>query len=244
VYSYSPEKILGDLNILYVEDEDNIRENISSTLSRLVKKVVSCANFDDAQNILGKEHIDIFILDITINDNKSNYKNGLAFAKYIKEQNHHSEIIIISAHSDKDYLLESIKISISDYLLKPINYKDLKNALLKCTQNILDSASYITIFPNNYIYNRQKQYVQDEKEEIIHLTSNEIKLLNYLIENHNIVVSKEMLLNYIWNDEFIEGAHLKVLVNKLRSKIGKESILTLSGLGYRIVLQDMTKNSK
>jgi len=239
VYSYQPDKVLGDLNILYVEDEENIRENISASISRLVKKVKSCEDFVKAKEISEKEHIDIYILDITINQNNSEYKNGLEFAKYIKERNHQAEIIVVSAHSDKDYLLESIKISISDYLLKPINYKELKVALLKCTQNILNNASYIIMFPNDYIYNRQKQYIKNEKGEIIHLTSNEIKLLNFLIENHNMVVSKDMLLHHIWNDEFIEGAHLKVLVNKLRSKIGKESIITLSGLGYRIVLKDI-----
>ena len=112
----------------------------------------------------------------------------------------------------------------------------LKNALINSVQDILDNSKYIISFPENINYNvlHKKLYNIVEEKEIT-LTSKELQLLEYLIKFNNRVVSHDELKLNIWEDSFeATDSALKNLLNKLRKKVGKESILNISGVGFRI----------
>ncbi len=224
-------KILNNLNILYIEDEENIKKNIKETLTLFCENIFDASNIEEAKILLEEHRIDIIITDINLPDT-----NGIEFIKEFRKIDKKIPIIILSAYTDKDYLLEATKLKLTDYLTKPIDFKSLHSALYKCVDEILENSRYLISFKNNVEFNvLHKKLFCKEKNEEMTLTSKELVLLEYLVKHSNRVLSIEELKNYIWEDEFeaTESA-FKNLLNKLRNKIGKESILNISGVGYRL----------
>lgn len=229
--SYNFSKILKNLNILYIEDEKNIRINIKKTLELFCENVFDAENILDAKNILTTNRIDIIISDINLPD-----MSGIDFVKEIRLSDKTIPIVLLSAYTNKEFLLEATKLKLVDYLTKPIDFKNLNNALQKCVEEILYNSRYIITFKNNIQYNVSHHcLIDDTKKEEIHLTSKELDLLNFLIKNNNRVCSSDELKSAIW-DDYLEATDsaLKNLLNKLRKKIGKESIVNISGVGYKL----------
>lgn len=226
--------ILKNLNILYIEDEENIRINITKTLKILAKDVYDVETLKDANYFIKNKRIDIIISDINLGED-----NGLDFIEKLRTYNKSIPVILLSAYTDTDYLLKATKLKLVDYLTKPIDFKMLKKALINSVQDILDNSKYIVNFSENIIYNvlHKKLYNTQENNEIS-LTSKELILLDYLIKFNNRVVSHEELKLNIWQDSFdATDSALKNLLNKLRKKIGKNSIINLSGVGFRVQIQ-------
>ena len=228
--SYSFSKILKNLNILYIEDEKNIRLNIKKTLELFCENVFDTENISNAKKILTTQRIDIIISDINLPD-----MSGIDFVKEIRISDKTIPIVLLSAYTDKEFLLEATKLKLVDYLTKPIDFKNLNNALQKCVEEILYNSRYIITFKNNIQYNVSHHCLIDDNKDEIHLTSKEIDLLNFLIKNNNRVCSSDELKLAIW-DDYLEATDsaLKNLLNKLRKKIGKESIINISGVGYKL----------
>jgi len=225
--------ILKNLNILYIEDEDNIRENVSKTLRLICKEVFEVSNISEAIKKSTDNRIDIIISDINLG-----VDNGLDFIEELRKTDKNIPVILISAYTDTKYLLKATKLKLVDYLTKPIDFKMLKNALTNCVHDIIDNAKYIISFPQNINYNvlEKKLYNLQKKEEIT-LTSKEVLLLDYLIKYNNRVVPHDELKINIWDDMYdASDSALKNLLNKLRKKIGKETIKNISGLGFRIII--------
>lgn len=224
-------KILKTLNILYIEDEETIKENVKKTLQLFCENVLDAQNIKEAKELLQNNRIDIIISDINLPD-----ISGIDFIKELRKIDKTIPIIILSAYTDKKYLLEATKLKLIDYLTKPVDFKSLNIALYNCVDEILDNSRYIISFKNNITYNvLQKKLINNINNEEISLTSKELNLLDLLIQNSNRVISTDELKAHIWEDEYeATDSALKNLLNKLRKKVGKESIINLSGVGYRL----------
>lgn len=225
--------ILKKLNILYIEDEINIRENVKKALLLLCENVFDVQNVQEAKNILEKKRVDIIISDINLPNT-----NGLEFIKELRVFDKTIPVILLSAYTDTKYLLEAAKLKLVDYLTKPIDFKSLNDSLNKCVQDIIDNSRYLISFANDVTYNvLQKQLFNENKNEEISLTAKELNMLEYLIKHHNRVVSHDELKVNIWEDSFeASDSALKNLLNKLRKKIGKDSIVNISGVGFRLII--------
>ena len=223
--------ILKNLNILYVEDEENIRVNIKKVLLLLCENVFDVPSTEEAKIILKEQRIDIVISDINLPDS-----DGISFVKELRKTDKTIPVILLSAYTDTKYLLEATKLKLVDYLTKPIDFKTLNNALQTCVEEILDNSRYLILFQNNIQYNvlHKKLIDLNTKKEIL-LTSKELELLSFLIKHNNRIVSTDELKSNIWEDYFeATDSALKNLLNKVRKKIGKESIINISGVGYRL----------
>ncbi|WP_122893899.1 response regulator transcription factor [Arcobacter peruensis] len=224
--------VLKNLHILYIEDEDNIRENVSKTLKLICKEVFEVENISKANELLNNNRIDIIISDINLGND-----NGLDFIQELRKTDKTIPVILLSAYTDTKYLLKAAKLKLVDYLTKPIDFKMLKNALINCVQDIIDNSKYIINFPDNINYNvlQKKLFNTTKDKEEITLTSKEVLLLDYLIKFNNRVIPHDELKNNIWEDIYdASDSALKNLLNKLRKKIGKETIINISGVGFRI----------
>ena len=224
-------KILKNLNILYIEDEASIKENVKKTLELFCDNVYDEECIENAKKTLEKNRIDIIISDINLPD-----ISGIDFIIQLRMIDKTIPVIILSAYTDKNYLLEATKLKLVDYLTKPIDFKSLNSALNKCVDEILDNSRYIISFKNNIQYNvLHKKLIDSSNDKEIALTSKELTLLELLIKNSNRVLSTDELKTSIWEDEFeATDSALKNLLNKLRKKIGKESIINISSVGYRL----------
>ncbi len=224
--------ILNYLNILYVEDEKNIRENIEKTLKLMVSDVFSCKSIEEAQIIIENKRIDLIICDINLPG-----QNGLDFVERLRECKNNTPVILLSAYTQKDYLLKATRLKLVDYLVKPINFDELKDCLDKACEEIIEKGLFIVSFEENISYNVLQKKLFSKDAKTIDLTHKEILLLEYLIQNNNRVVAHEEIKEHIWEDSFeASDSALKNLLNKLRKKIGKNSIENISGVGFRIHL--------
>lgn len=223
--------ILKNLSILYIEDEKNIQENMCKALEILIKKVYTTNNCMEAKQLLDTHNIDIIISDINLPK-----KSGIDFIKELREQSCYIPVILLTAYTDKEYLLQATKLKLVDYLIKPIDFNLLHNALQKAVMEIIESGKYSVNFEEHISYNiMHKKLFCSVTQEEIDLTAKEIHLLEYLIEHSNKVVSHEEIKAHIWEDSFeATDSALKNLLNKLRKKIGKNSIKNISGVGFRL----------
>lgn len=222
-------ELLKSLTILYVEDEEEIRNNINQVLCMLSNSVISAKDAKEALEYYKNNKIDIIISDINMPE-----ISGIEFIKIIREENKYIPVILLTAHSETNLLLDATKLKLSDYLLKPINLTDLKGALNKALDDYIQHNGFLIKFPNDIVYNiSKKQLFEEETQKDI--TNKEIQLLEYLYENKNRTVTKEEIKAHLWEDEYeATEAALKSVLSKLRKKIGKDSIKNISGVGYQL----------
>ena len=116
--------ILKNINILYLEDDENLLKHTSDILEDFVANIYGVKNTIDAMNILLEKKLDVIISDILLEN-----ENGINFLKYIKSKDIQIPAILTTAHTDTNYLIESIKLKVENYLLKPINIDELLNSL-------------------------------------------------------------------------------------------------------------------
>lgn len=164
-------------------------------------------------------------------------ENGLEFVEMLRESKINMPVILLSAYTEKNYLLQATKLKLVDYLVKPINFDELKNSLYKACEEIVEKGSFIVDFEEDISYNVLQKKLSSKEKDIIDLTHKEILLLEYLIQNNTRVVPHEEIKEQIWEDSFeATDSALKNLLNKLRKKIGKNCIENISGVGFRIHL--------
>ncbi|RXK04808.1 response regulator transcription factor [Halarcobacter bivalviorum] len=219
---------LKKLTILYLEDEELIRTNVTEILGYMFEKVYEATNYEEALNKFTNNKIDIILSDISMSG-----KNGLDFVKHIRETNKSIPVILLTAHTDTKYLLEAVKLNLVDYLRKPVNFKELKDTLKKAAENCSIESDLIIEFEDQIIYNFTKKELSKENI-LIDITKKEMLLLDFLFKNKDRTVSKDEIQVNVWEDDFeATDSAFKSLMNKLRKKIGKNSIKNISKVGYK-----------
>jgi len=223
--------ILKYLTVLYVEDDDEIRENITSSISNIVKKVYSSSNAKDALELYDEIKPDIIFTDIDMPG-----INGLEFVKEIREEDSSTPIVVLTAFKTEKFLLEAVSLHLESYIIKPISYQNLKEALHNCSQKLLERNRFEIVFPNASKYNLHTNIFTNENHEIEKLQNKERLLLETLIEFKNELVFYDSIEENVWEGDSLNKGTLKVLIGKLRQKIGKNSIINENEQGYRLLL--------
>lgn len=219
---------LKNLTILYIDDEDFIREDAVEYLS------FYCDNVYGARDGLeGLEKYKELKPDIIISDITMPKLNGIEMIKEIRKEDKTTKIIIATAFLETSYLLEAVELGLVKYLTKPILEDTLLEVLKKCTDVIVEKKSIFEII-GGFFFDILNHTLFFKKEQI-ELTKKELLFLELLIKNSSRAVKYEEFNNYIWDGNMTEDA-LRSLVRELRRKISKESIKNISGIGYQINL--------
>ena len=217
-----------NIKILYVEDDEIARENGIEYLQNFFEQIYEASDAIKALQLYEKYQPDIIITDIQMPK-----LNGLEFVKRIRQKDKKTQIIIITAFCDKDYLLKAIELGLVKYLVKPVKEKEFEEALFLCVNSLQeDNSNIIKLDDNSYFDTFNKNLVI--KNEIIKLRTKEILFLELLIKNKNRYVSYEEIENYVWSDSVMTKDALKTLVKNLKTKIPKDLIMNLTNSGYKI----------
>lgn len=153
-----------DLTLLYVEDEETLRDRAAIYFGKLFKEVTVAADGEEGLDLYSKDKFDIIVTDIRMPK-----LDGLEMAKKIKEENPDQKIIIVSAYSDAHTFISSILIGIEGYIVKPIDYNQMGTSLYKVAKNL-------NILKENERYkNNLEKLVKERTEEITLLHQKEIK---------------------------------------------------------------------
>ncbi len=220
---------LQRLTLLYAEDEEGIRKNIADSLSYYVKEVIEARDGVEAYEFYLQKKPDIVLSDIHMPN-----LNGIDFVKKVREENKSIPIVIITAHTDKEYLLEAIELKMEKYIVKLIELESLLNVLEKCVYLLELNQKILLKIDENYIYDYDKKELR-YKDEIVLLNKKEISFFELLIRNQNRIVSYEELQDKVWIDDVMTDSALRSLVRNLRKKLPTDIIFNLSGIGYRFV---------
>ena len=213
---------------MYVEDDEIARENGVEYLQNFFEQIYEASDAIKALQLYEKYQPDIIITDIQMPK-----LNGLEFVKKIRQKDKKTQIIIITAFCDRDYLLKAIELQLVKYLVKPVKEKEFEEALFLCVNSLQeDNSNIIKLDDNSYFDTFNKNLVI--KNEIIKLRTKEILFLELLIKNKNRYVSYEEIENYVWSDSVMTKDALKTLVKNLKTKIPKDLIMNLTNSGYKI----------
>lgn len=220
---------LKALTILYAEDEIGIRKNIMKTLSYYAKDVYEASNGKEALELYEEKKPDIILSDIHMP-----IMDGIEFIKKVRKKDKNTPVVMITAHTDKKYLLEAVELHMEKYIVKPINTRMLFEVLGKCIDSLNISRIEILLCDKNYSYNfENKKLIY--KDEIIPLNKKEVLFIELLVNNQNRVVKYEEIQDKVWQDNVMTDNALRSVVLHLRKKLPTNIINNLSGIGYNFV---------
>lgn len=213
--------------ILIVDDEENIRKVIREYLEFEGFLCFEASNGEEAIKMCKENSYDLIVLDIMMPK-----IDGFTVAKEIRKKSN-VPIIMLSARSEEYDKLYGFDVGIDDYVTKPFSPKELVariKANLKRNTIMNEEISYLGLKIDTLGHN---VYVDDKK---INLTNKEYELLLYLIKNKNIVLTREQILNNVWNMDYLgEERTIDTHIKTLRSLLGKYKtlIVTVRGVGYK-----------
>lgn len=219
------------MRILVVDDEEKIRNVIKEYAEFEGYEVSEANNGMEAVNICKNEDFDIIIMDIMMPK-----LDGFSAIKEIKKIKN-IPVLMLSARGEEYDKLFGFEIGIDDYVVKPFSPKELMarvNAIIKRGKKSKEDNNGKYEFEGLVIDTLARNvYVDGEKKE---LTPKEYELLQYLIVNKNIALSREKILNEVWGYDFYgEDRTVDTHVKMLRNSIGKyrDKIITVRGMGYK-----------
>lgn len=227
----------SNFSILLVDDEKNLLENLYNFLkNKGFKKVYTAKNLKESRFKLENFKIDLIVLDLMLPDG-----SGFDLLKEVRQISNMA-VIILSALDGIDDRREGFENKADDYLVKPFFPDELLwriDAVLRRSKKI-KSEEKISL--GNVIFDKSKGILEKNGEEIA-LTATQFKILDYLSENINMIVSIDRILENIWKDSYGYENTLITHIYRLREKLednprDPKILVTIKGLGYKLVKED------
>jgi|TARA_R110002050_G_scaffold164460_4_gene294516 DNA-binding response OmpR family regulator len=215
---------LKDISILCVEDEDGIREFIVGTLKYYFKEVYEARNGLEALEMYEEYRPKIILSDIEMPR-----MNGLEFVKRIRQNDLSTSIIMLTAYSNEEYLMNLINLNIDHFILKPLNLKKLNEALTKYIER--NFSEQISLSENLKLDLSKRELIYEDCT-IIPLRKRENDFLNLLYKNKNAITTYEQIEMELWQDKIMTSHALKSFIKELRNKIPVNVIKNVSQAGY------------
>ena len=218
---------LKETSILCVEDEDGIREIIVKTLKYYFNNVYEASNGIEAYELYEKHRPKIILSDI-----KMDKMNGIDFIKKVRKIDLNVMVIMLTAYTNKEYLLDLINLDINHYILKPLNLEKLNEALTKyvdrnLNENLqLHEDMVLDVLKLELIYKNTKS---------ISLRKREKDFLELLHKNREVVTTYEQIEMELWLDKEMTTHALKTFIKELRLKMPVNIIKNVSQIGYTFI---------
>lgn len=217
--------------ILFIEDEEATRVNYVSYLKTLFCEVYEADDGEKAYKLYKEKKPDIMIVDINIPK-----ISGLELLKKIRESDHKTKAIMLTAHTKKNFLLDAASLKLTKYLVKPISRKELKDAL-DLTISELSTYSILDIkkidLPENHFWNSGLKELKHHNS-LVELTSKERSLLELLFSHKNRVFTYDEIFEFVWDyEDDVSINSLKNMIKRLRKKLPQNLIVNIFNEGYR-----------
>ena len=231
-----------DLTLLLVEDYEPLRDDMAEILEDLFKTVVVASNGVEALGLYDeyqtKNHVPF---DIVVSDIVMPVMNGVDLCEILKKRNEDQQIIILSAHTDSEYLLRLINLGIAQFINKPIQQERLFDTLFYVSEKIIKEETVLsgTVSPvvdlgENVFWNKERHLLIRDRLPTV-LTRHEILLMQLFVEKAEQVCTSDDIMHCF----YLEGIDLnersiRNMVFKLRKKLPDAAISSIYGLGYKL----------
>ena len=224
------------MRILVVEDEHKIANALKKGLEQESYAVDVCYTGQDGLDMAETEEYDLLILDLMLPE-----VDGITITKTLREHKNHTSILILTAKGDISEKIVGLDSGADDYLTKPFSFEELLarvRALSRRPRTVLSSTLTVgdlSLDPATFEVKRGSQEIT--------LSSKEFSLLEYLMRNSGKIVSKDKIINHVWDyDSDVLPNTVEVYIKYLRNKIDKPFpharplIQTVRGFGYKLAI--------
>lgn len=217
--------------ILIIEDDEKLRNELETFLNKNGFIATSLNKFDNAVEDIQKIQADLLLLDINLP-----YTDGEFICKEVRKTSNVPIIMVTSRDNEMDELL-SLNYGADQYVTKPYNIQILLAkivGLLKRSQNAGNNPDKIDC--GEFVLNTAGRIIEKEDNKV-ELTKNEYKILEYLVLHRQQVISRDEIMDYLWeSEEFVDDNTLNVNIKRLRTKLEElgliDQIETRRGQGY------------
>lgn len=229
------------LSILLAEDNEAFRSRIVGVLEEYFYRVDPAVDGEEAlekytQHFQSKQKY----YDLVISDIRMPKMNGVELSKHIRTLCENQPIIILSAHTETEYLLELINLGVAQFITKPIQYPQMFDTLYKVCSKINPSAPHK--IPKNDIIELSDSVIWDKEKKIlfdntspISLTKYEILLMELLTSKFEQVCDTNEILNHFYIHTIdVSPDNLRGIMMRLRKKLPEKVLTSIYGMGYRL----------
>ena len=216
--------------ILLIEDNEAIIMGLKYSLEQENFQVISAKTAKESKEKLDNKNIDIVLLDVSLPDG-----NGFEICKEIKEKND-IPIIFLTAQDEETSIVLGLDLGADDYIVKPFRTRELISRIKSVLRRYGKKEENNIIQYKDIKIDTISAKVYKNNKEII-FTSLEYRILLMLFTNQNKLITREQLLEKIWDiaGNFVNDNTLTVYIKRIREKLEDDSIIkTVIGLGYRI----------
>ena len=220
------------MRILLAEDENDLNNIISRSLTAEQYSVDCCFDGEEAIDYINAVEYDLIILDIMMPK-----KNGLEVLKYIRNNKITTPVIFLTAKDSTEDKVVGLDLGANDYLTKPFALDELLARIRVLTRNV--SSDNSNILKCSDLELNVKTHIVKRDGKNIDLSSKEYQLLEYLMYNQDMILSRTKIENHIWNFDYEGGTNVvDVYIRYLRQKIDNDYehklIHTKRGMGYML----------
>ena len=218
--------------ILIIEDEIKLREELKKFLINNGYKIITIDSFENTLEELKNIDCDLILMDINLPN-----INGEFMCKEYRKFKNTPIIMVTSKNTEIDELL-SINYGADDFITKPYNPQILLARIERLLKRVNEKDINIVEYQNIKLDISKSIIIKDNKQ--IELSKNELKIFHYLFKNRGTIISRDEIMNYLWDDgDFIDDNTLTVNINRLRNKLSdidlNDFIETRRGQGYIIL---------
>ncbi len=214
------------MQILLVEDNEMVAKGLIYSLEQKGYQIIHKTNVKSTMEFLENQEVELVILDISLPDGNgfNLYQKSISYKKI--------PTIFLTAKDEEDDIVKGLELGAEDYITKPFSTKEL---IARIQKVLLRQKKNTIITVQNIEFDLDKMVVYKNKQEII-LTSLELKILHLLFLNLNKVVTRNDIIDKIWewtgND--VNDNTITVYLKRIREKLDTDIIKTIKGIGYRI----------
>lgn len=219
---------LKSFTLLYAEDEAGIQNNLNEIFQCLFKEIYLASNGEEALKLYHEKKPDLIITDIQMPK-----LTGIELLKQVRKRDSKTRVIITSAHTDLEYMLEATELHLVKYIVKPITESKIKDALENFIKSYEGSSIY-NIIPS-WSYDESLSLVKGPSEEYL-LTKKENIFLKLLLQKNRIINYTE-IENILWDENSVMTQNaLRLFIKNFRKKLPAKILKNVQGTGYKLLI--------
>ncbi|MGN0155058.1 MAG: response regulator transcription factor [Lachnospiraceae bacterium] len=220
--------------ILLVEDDFALAMGTEYALQAEGYHVIHAGNIESARKAVLEKEPDLMLLDVMLPDG-----NGFNFCKELRDMGKQFPIIFLTAVGEEVNIVQGLELGADDYVTKPYRVKELLSRIaanIRRSKLVMESGTDIYSFGTHEFY--VKEFRLLHSGQMVDCTPSELRLLKELIQNEGLVLTRNQLLERLYDtgESFVDDNTLSVYMKRLRSKLGEDAdwIETVRGVGYRL----------
>jgi len=207
--------------ILLLEDDLNLRETIEEELEEKGFQITSTDKSDDVIELTYQERFDLYLFDVNVIG-----INGFKLLEALRDAGDETPTIFLTSKNKTQDVIEGFDVGASDYLKKPFDIDELIARMLRFLKT---KKSYV--ISKNVTYLAESYEVVNQEKKIL-LNQKDAQILEYFLKHKNQIISKEQIIDDIYEGEYITDSTFRGYIKKIKTAIGEEYIRNVRGQGY------------